>query len=30
VSRDGSRIYVLQSTDEPDASVIQVRKGVIR
>jgi hypothetical protein len=30
VSRDGSRIYVLQSTAEPDAGVIQVRTGAIR
>ena len=30
VGRDGSRIYVLQSTDEPESGVIQVRTGAIR
>jgi len=30
VSRDGSRIYVLQSTEEPESGVIQVRTGAIR
>jgi hypothetical protein len=30
VSRDGSRIYVLQSTEESDAGVIQVRTNAIR
>jgi eukaryotic-like serine/threonine-protein kinase len=30
VSRDGSRIYVLQSTDESESGVIQVRTGAIR
>lgn len=30
VSHDGSRIFFLQSTEEPDSGVIQVRTGVIR
>ena len=30
VSRDGSRIYILQSTEEPDSGVIHVRTRAIR
>jgi eukaryotic-like serine/threonine-protein kinase len=30
VSHDGSRIFFLQSTEEPDSSVIHVRTGAIR
>jgi hypothetical protein len=30
VNRDGSRIYFLQSTEQPDAGVIQVRTGAIQ
>jgi hypothetical protein len=30
VSRDGSKIYFLQSTEEPDAGVIQIRTHAIR
>ena len=30
VSRDGSKIYYLQSTEEPDSGVIQVRTNAIR
>jgi serine/threonine protein kinase len=30
VSRDGLRIYFLQSTEEPDSGVIHVRTGAIR
>lgn len=30
VSRDGSRIYLLQSTEEPDSGVINVRTRAIR
>jgi hypothetical protein len=29
VNYDGSRIYFLQSTEQPDAGVIQVRTGAI-
>jgi hypothetical protein len=30
VNRDGTRIYYLQSVDEPDSGVINVRTGAIR
>jgi hypothetical protein len=30
VNHDGSRIYFLQSTEEPEASVIQVRTGAVK
>jgi hypothetical protein len=30
VSRDGSKMFYLQSTDEPDSGVIQVRTNAIR
>jgi len=30
ISRDGSRIYFLQSAEEPNAEVLHVRTGAIR
>jgi hypothetical protein len=30
VDRDGSRIYFLQSTEQPDSGVINVRTGAVR